>query len=57
MSLTAQHPLEATRQFLAAMDAQVKGQRTIQSMLGTPELAITAQANLDLPTVLELLRD
>lgn len=57
MSSTALHHLEATRQFLAGMDAQVKGQRTIQSLVRTPELAITAQANLDLPTVLELLRD
>ncbi len=49
--------LDATRQFQAAVSAQAHSQRTSQNLMRTPELAVMAQANLDLQTVLDLLRD
>lgn len=51
------HTPEATRQFLASMCAQVNNQLVVQTLNWSPELAVRAQANLDLQTVLDLLRD
>lgn len=46
-----------TRQFLAAMCAQANSALCAQSLTCKPEVAVMAQANLDLKTVLDLLRD
>ncbi len=48
---------ESTRHFLEAMSAQAHRQLAAHSMALEPERAILAQANLDLKTVLDLLRD
>ena len=57
MRTLAIHTTESTRQFLEAMSAQAHRQLAAQSMALEPQLAILAQANLDLKTVLDLLRD
>jgi hypothetical protein len=57
MPAATSHTPEATRQFLASMCAQVNNQLVVQSLNWSPELAVRAQANLDLQTVLDLLRD
>jgi hypothetical protein len=45
-----------TRQFLAAMCAKANSQSLAQAWAVTPHTAVRAQANLDLHTVLDLLR-
>jgi hypothetical protein len=57
MRTLAIHTAESTRQFLDAMSAQAHRQLAEQSMALHPELAVQAQAHLDLKTVLDLLRD
>jgi hypothetical protein len=57
MTPTAQHTPEATRQFLEAMCAKANNQLLAQGLVAAPHLAVAAQANLDLATVLDLLRD
>lgn len=51
------HTPHTTRQFLQAMCAQANSQLATQGMLHSPHTAVLAQANLDLATVLDLLRD
>jgi hypothetical protein len=53
----AHHTPEATRQFCMAMCAKANSQLSAQSLAASPHLAVMAQANLDLTTVLDLLRD
>lgn len=48
---------EATRQFCVAMCAKANSQLSAQGLAASPHLAVMAQANLDLQTVLDLLRD
>lgn len=57
MSPVSSHPPAATREFLASMCAQVNSQLAVQTLHWAPELAVQAQAHLDLATVLDLLRD
>ena len=57
MTPTAHHTPEATRQFLEAMCAKANSQLSAQGLTAVPHLAVSAQANLDLATVLDLLRD
>lgn len=57
MHPTTSHTPEVTRQFLAAMCAKANSLSAGQGMIGLPEMAIAAQANLDLKSVLDLLRD
>jgi hypothetical protein len=57
MTPTAHHTPEATRQFLEAMCAKANSQLSAQGLAAVPHLAVAAQANLDLATVLDLLRD
>lgn len=57
MRTLAIHTTERTRHFLDAMRAQAHRQLAAQSLALEPELAVLAQANLDLKTVLDLLRD
>jgi hypothetical protein len=57
MTPIAHHTPEATRQFLVAMCAKANSQLWAQGLATAPELAVMAQANLDLATVLDLLRD
>jgi hypothetical protein len=57
MTPIAHHTPEATRQFLLAMCAKASSQLTAQGLASAPKLAVAAQANLDLATVLDLLRD
>ncbi|WP_293753220.1 hypothetical protein [Limnohabitans sp. Rim8] len=57
MTPIAHHTPEATRQFLVAMCAKANSQLSAMGLTTTPELAVAAQANLDLATVLDLLRD
>ena len=57
MHTLAIHTTESTRHFLDAMSAQAHRQLAEQHMAFEPSLAILAQANLDLKSVLELLRD
>ncbi len=57
MTPTTQHTPCDTRQFLAAMCAQAHSQLGAQAVLHNPHTAVLAQANLDLATVLDLLRD
>jgi hypothetical protein len=57
MTPTAHHTPEATRQFLVAMCAKANSQLLAQGLSAAPHLAVAAQANLDLATVLDLLRD
>ena len=51
------HTPEATRQFLLRMCAKASSQTAAQACQLDPALAVRAQANLDLQTVLDLLRD
>ena len=51
------HLPEATRQFWVAMCAKANSQLSAQGLAAAPHLAVAAQANLDLATVLDLLRD
>jgi hypothetical protein len=53
----AHHTPEATHQFCVAMCAQANSQLSAQGMAASPQMAVMAQANLDLATVLDLLRD
>ena len=57
MTPIGHHTPEATRQFLVAMCAKANSQLSAMGLTTTPELAVAAQANLDLATVLDLLRD
>jgi hypothetical protein len=57
MAPVSSHSPEATRAFLESMCAQVNGQLAVQTLQWAPELAVHAQAHLDLATVLDLLRD
>ena len=57
MHTLASHTTESTRHFLDAMRAQAHCQLSAYCMAHKPEQAILAQANLDMKTVLELLRD
>jgi hypothetical protein len=57
MTPTAHHTPEATHQFLVAMCAKANSQLLAKGLAAAPELAVMAQANLDLATVLDLLRD
>ncbi len=57
MTPTTQHTPIDTRQFLAAMCAQAHSQLGVQAVRHNPHGAVLAQANLDLATVLDLLRD
>jgi hypothetical protein len=57
MTPTANHSPETTRQFLVAMCAKANNQLLAQGLAATPHLAVAAQANLDLATALDLLRD
>ena len=57
MRTLAIHTTDSTRHFLDAMRAQAHRQLAAQSLALEPELAVLAQANLDLKTVLDLLRD
>lgn len=57
MRPTAHHSPEATRQFLQAMCAKANSQMAAQRLQDAPHQAVMAQANLDLQTVLDLLRD
>ena len=57
MTPTAHHSPEATRQFWVAMCAKANSQLSAQGLAAAPHLAVAAQANLDLATVLDLLRD
>jgi hypothetical protein len=57
MTPTTHHTPIDTRQFLAAMCAQAHCQLGAQAVLHHPRTAVLAQANLDLATVLDLLRD
>jgi hypothetical protein len=57
MTPTAHHSPEATRHFLVAMCAKANSQLSAQGLASAPHLAVAAQANLDLATVLDLLRD
>ena len=57
MTPTAHHSPQATRQFLVTMCAKANSQLLAQGLAATPHLAVAAQANLDLATVLDLLRD
>jgi hypothetical protein len=57
MTSSTQHTPCDTRQFLAAMCAQAHSQLGVQAVLHNPHGAVLAQANLDLATVLDLLRD
>ena len=57
MPQIAQHTPQATRQFCVAMCAKANSQLSAQGLATAPQLAVAAQANLDLATVLDLLRD
>ena len=57
MTPAAHHSPEATRQFWMAMCAKANSQLSAQGLAAAPHLAVAAQANLDLATVLDLLRD
>lgn len=57
MTPTAHHTPEATRQFWVAMCAKANSQLSAQGLAAAPQRAVMAQANLDLATVLDLLRD
>ncbi len=57
MTPTAHHTPEATRQFWVAMCAKANRQLSAQGLAAAPQLAVMAQANLDLASVLDLLRD
>lgn len=57
MTPTAYHTPEATLQFLVAMCAKANSLLSAQGLSAAPHLAVAAQANLDLATVLDLLRD
>jgi hypothetical protein len=57
MTPTANHSPEATRRFLMAMGAKAHSQLSAWGLATAPHLAVAAQANLDLATVLDLLRD
>lgn len=57
MTPIAHHTPEATRQFLGAMIAKANSQLLAQGVAAAPQMAVMAQANLDLQTVLDLLRD
>lgn len=57
MPQIAHHTPEATRQFCVAMCAKANSQVSAQSLTASPHRAVMAQANLDLATVLDLLRD
>lgn len=57
MTPIAHHTPEATRQFLLAMCAKAKSQLSAHGLASAPQLAVAAQANLDLAAVLDLLRD
>ena len=57
MTPIAHHTPEATRQFLVAMCAKANSQLSAQGLATAPHLAVAAQANLDLVTVLDVLRD
>lgn len=57
MTPTAHHTPEATRQFWVAMCAKANSQLSAQGLAAAPQLAVMAQANLDLASVLDLLRD
>lgn len=50
------HTPEATRQFCVAMCAKANSQLSAQGFAASPQTAVLAQANLDLQTVLDLLR-
>ena len=56
MSPFAPHSPEATRQFLLAMAARTNSQRLAQGIEQQPELAVAAQAHLDIHAVMDLLR-
>ena len=56
MSSFAPHSPEATRQFLLAMAVRVKGQWLAQGIAQQPDLAVAAQAHLDVQAVMDLLR-
>ena len=56
MSPFAPHSPEATRQFLLAMAARANGQWLTQCIAQQPDLAVAAQANLDVQAVMDLLR-
>ena len=47
---------EATRQFLLAMAARANSQWLVQGIAQQPDLAVAAQANLDIHAVMDLLR-
>ena len=57
MHQTSSHTPEDTRVFLAAMCAKAHSLSAAQGMLGLPAMAVATQANLDLQSVLDLLRD
>jgi hypothetical protein len=57
MTPTAHHTPDATHQFWVAMCAKANSQLSAQGLAASPHLAVAAQANLDLATVLDLLRD
>ena len=57
MTPTAHHTPEATRQFWVAMCAKANSHLSAQGLAAAPQQAVMAQANLDLATVLDLLRD
>jgi hypothetical protein len=56
MSPIAPHSPEATRQFLLAMAARANSQCLAQGIEQQPDLAVAAQANLDVHAVMDLLR-
>jgi hypothetical protein len=56
MSPIAPHSPEATRQFLLAMAARANSQWLAQDIAQQPDLAVAAQANLDVHAVMDLLR-
>ena len=57
MHTLAQYTPEDTRQFWLSMCAKANSQLCAQSCHMAPHLAVQAHANLDLATVLDLLRD
>jgi hypothetical protein len=57
MPQIAQHTPQATRQFCVAMCAKANSQLAAQGLTASPLTAVLAQANLDLQSVLDLLRD
>lgn len=56
MSKLPHHTPDGTRQFLLSMCSQAEIQLAQQSIQQQPQLAVLAQANLDMTTVLDLLR-